>query len=112
MRLILASLSLLCDKAQFDRHLQVESAEECLIRLSALGAIGLLAPFCDRNQCVNAAEIYEMLRKRFSLWLKELMPVCRMACAQNLTKCNELITALYDTHTTSQAGCPGQALAN
>lgn len=49
MRLILAPLSLLCDNAQFDQHLQVESAEECLIRLSALGAIGLLAPFCDRN---------------------------------------------------------------
>lgn len=49
MGLFLAPLSLLCDNAQFDRHLQVESAEECLIRLSALGAIGLLAPFCDRN---------------------------------------------------------------
>lgn len=55
MRLVLAPLSLLCDNAQFDRHSQIESAEECLIRLSALGAIDLLAPFCDKNLCVNAA---------------------------------------------------------
>ena len=98
MSLVPAPLSLLCDNAQFDRHLQIESAEGCLTKISALGAIGLLAWFCDKIQRLDAAGIYKIRRERFSLWLTELTPVCKTACAQDLTTQRVDHCSVWHTH--------------